>query len=148
MHHLSLDLSSLFLKAPLPLLLANTFVGRCTFLTGTRYNVTRSARYAPNNLFAGPIVIEASLFLANSVFFCTRKRGRKSRIQQHAGIYTDRPSPKMVPDISGLYFRHGSTRHGSSTILLSLSYFHSRTRRVREYIKARQSQNTINVGIE
>lgn len=148
MHHLSLDLSSLFLKAPL--LLANTFVGRCTFLTGTRYNVTRSARYAPNNLFAGPIVIEASLFLANSVFFCTRKRGRKSRIQQHAGIYTDRPSPKVVPDISGLYFRHGSTRHGSSTILLSLSlsYFHLRTRRVREYIKARQSQNTINVGIE
>ena len=71
------------------------------------------------------IVIQASLFLANRVFFCSCKRGRRRGQRQISGRgFTAIVARQSAPDISGLYFRYGLTRHGS-TVAVSLSAFRS-----------------------
>lgn len=139
MHRLSLDLSSLFLK---------TRQHFCRSMYLFNRDTLQCDAFSPicsKQSICRTIVIEPSLFLANSVFLYaqTRQKVEATTRRIYTGIYTDRPSQKcspIFPVCISATDRHVTDRR---SFFLSLSYFHSRAG-----IKARQSQNTINVGIE
>ena len=109
---------SLFIVSQSP---ANTFVSRCTFLTGIRDNTTRSDRYVPNNLFAE--YCDPGLIVPCKQCFSlvqTRQKASTTRISRDL----QRSLRQSGADISGLYFRSGLTRHGS-TVAVSLPVFRS-----------------------
>lgn len=103
---ISLDLSSLFLKP------SQHFCRSMYLFNRDTRQCDAFSPICSKQSICRTIVIEPSLFLANSVFLYAQTRQKVEATNTHdihRDLHRSSHWPKVVPDISGLYFRYGST---------------------------------------
>lgn len=133
---------SLFIVSQSP---ANTFVSRCTFLTGIRDNTTRSDRYVPNNLFAE--YCDPGLIVPCKQCFSARVNAAEGEHNADIEGFTAIVAPKWCRYFRFVFpVRLDTSRINSGCLSSCVSFPLSRFHCTR--YKARQSQNTITAGIE